>query len=331
MDLSEKAGKINEILKKYLPPIPEDKKYEADNESKVASIEEVMEYSVMSGGKRLRGIMLLEAFRLYSLDKDIEKELAEPFAAAIECIHAYSLVHDDLPSMDNDMYRRGKLTTHAKYGHAFGVLAGDALLNYAFEIMSQAALGLTKVRGEMAGELFVRACRAMSAIVTRSGYSGMIGGQVMDVYPEAASSGNTATAGTIADPDEKARKIDRLYRIYELKTSRLFQAALCAGAILAGAEKEQIADMEEIGYCIGEAFQIKDDILDKNASFEELGKDIGSDEKNDKTTSVTLLGVNEAEEASEQFLDRAVTLLGKQPGNKDFFRDLTQFLKVRRK
>ena len=157
MDLSEKANNIN--VQQWGTSdgnIPEDKEYEADHESKVASIEEVMEYSVMSGGKRLRGIMLLEAFRLYSLDKDIEKELAEPFAAAIECIHAYSLVHDDLPSMDNDMYRRGKLTTHAKYGHAFGVLAGDALLNYAFEIMSQAALGLTKVRGEMAGELFVR-------------------------------------------------------------------------------------------------------------------------------------------------------------------------------
>ncbi len=316
MDLTQKADNINNILKRFLPRVPLNEKGDG-----AASVEEVMEYSVMSGGKRLRGIMLIEAFRLYSLDKDLEKNLAEPFAAAIECIHAYSLVHDDLPSMDNDMYRRGMLTTHAKYGHAFGVLAGDALLNYAFEIMTNAALGLTSVRGEMAGELFVRACRAMSAIVTRSGYSGMIGGQVMDVYPESTSSAYTGS-GT--------GDIDKLYKIYELKTSRLFQAALCAGAILAGAEQQQVSEMEEIGYCIGEAFQIKDDILDKSASFEELGKDIGSDEKNDKITSVSLLGMEQAQKESEEFLDRAVNLLGKQPGNKEFFRELIGFLKVRR-
>ena len=316
MDLSVKAEHINEILKRFLPRVPKNDK--GDN---AASVEEVMEYSVMSGGKRLRGIMLIEAFRLYSLDKDLEKNLAEPFAAALECIHAYSLVHDDLPSMDNDMYRRGMLTTHARYGHAFGVLAGDALLNYSFEIMTKAALDLTGVRGEMAGELFVRACAAMSAIVTRSGYSGMIGGQVMDVYPESTSS---------AYPGTGSQDIDKLCKIYELKTSRLFQAALCAGAILAGADKQQVSEMEEIGYCIGEAFQIKDDILDRSASFEELGKDIGSDEKNDKITSVTLLGMEQAQKESEEFLDRAVNLLGRQPGNKDFFRELIGFLKVRR-
>ncbi|MCR5323293.1 MAG: polyprenyl synthetase family protein [Lachnospiraceae bacterium] len=302
MDIKSKAEHINEILRKYLPKQPYAE----------GGIEDAMEYSVMAGGKRLRGIMLLEAFRLYNCDTDLEKNLAEPFAAAIEFIHAYSLVHDDLPSMDNDMYRRGKLTTHAKYGHAMGVLTGDALLNYAFETMTAAAARLSNMRGEIAAELGMRACRAMMIISEKAGYSGMIGGQVMDVA-------------------QNLTGLDQLYKIYELKTSRLFQAALCAGAILAGAEKEQIAALNDVGYYIGEAFQIRDDILDTTATFEQLGKDIGSDMKNDKKTVASILGIENAQKLTNEYLDKTSQLLSEQPGNKSFFYELVDYLKNRNK
>ena len=277
-----------------------------------------MDYSVMAGGKRLRAIMMLESFRLYNSDTDLEKNLVEPFAAAIEFIHAYSLVHDDLPSMDNDMYRRGKLTTHAKYGHAMGVLTGDALLNFAFETMTKAAVKLSSMRGEIAAELGMRACRAMSVIAEKAGYSGMIGGQVMDVCSDDRS-------------DDRSQDLDFLYKIYELKTSRLFQASLCAGAILAGAEDRQIAAMNEIGYSIGEAFQIKDDILDTTADFEQLGKDIGSDAKNNKNTVASILGIEKAQKLVDEYLDRATRLLDEQSGNKSFFNDLIEYLRIRNK
>ncbi|MBP5331335.1 MAG: polyprenyl synthetase family protein [Lachnospiraceae bacterium] len=304
MDISKKAEQINEILTKFLPQPP----------FAEGSIEDAMNYSVMSGGKRLRGIMLLESFRLYNSDKDLEKDLAWPYAASMEFIHAYSLVHDDLPSMDNDMYRRGKLTTHAKYGHAMGVLTGDALLNYAFETMTHAASKLAGVRGEIAAELALRACRAMSVIADKAGYSGMIGGQVMDVC---------------GDSENKDSSLDRIYRIYELKTSRLFQAAMCAGALLAGADDDQVKALDEAGYYIGEAFQIKDDILDTTATFEQLGKDIGSDEKNSKNTVASMLGIEKAQELVDSYLDKARDIFDRQPGNKEFFFDLIEFLRSR--
>ena len=326
MDIRSKADHINEILRTYLPKQPYSE----------GSIEDAMEYSVMSGGKRLRGIMLLEAFRLYNSDTDLEKNLAEPFAAAMEFIHAYSLVHDDLPSMDNDMYRRGKLTTHAKFGHAMGVLTGDALLNYAFETMTKAAAKLSNMRGEIAAELAMRACRAMSVISEKAGFSGMIGGQVLDVctedreklsdnggqVSELNNSGNTQLSDDSAD-------LSFLYKIYELKTSRLFQASLCAGALLAGAEDDQVDAMNEAAYCIGEAFQIKDDILDTTADFEKLGKDIGSDAKNNKKTVASILGTDKAQELVDKYLDRADELIMKQSGNKAFFKDLIEYLRSR--
>ena len=301
-DIKEKADLVNNILKEYLPKGSE----------KEGSIEDAMYYSVMSGGKRLRGIMLIEAFRLFNNDREMEKMLSYPFAAAMEFIHAYSLVHDDLPSMDNDMYRRGVLTTHAKYGHAMGVLTGDALLNYAFETMTDAAVRLSAVRGEIASELLVRAARATAVISSCAGYSGMIGGQVMDVCEE-----NTSC------------DLEYLYKIYELKTSRLFQAALEAGAILGGADDKQTKAMKDFGYYVGEAFQIKDDILDTTATFEQLGKDINSDEKNDKKTVASLLGIEEAQKFVNEYLDKALELLINLPGNKSFFADLVKYLRVR--
>lgn len=308
-DLKEKASFVNEILGRYLPK----------DTKEFGNITEAMNYSVLAGGKRLRGIMLLESFRLFNNDSTMEEMLAYPFAAAIEFIHAYSLVHDDLPSMDNDMYRRGMLTTHAKYGHAMGVLTGDALLNYAFETMSKAITGLGELRSEFVPELYRRAAQAMHFVSTKAGYSGMIGGQVLDVciLPDkyAAHEDNTYT--------------QMLLKTYELKTSDLFRAALCAGAILGGASDEDINRLDRFGYELGLAFQIKDDVLDKTSTYEKLGKDINSDEKNSKSTVVTIYGLNKAEQMVSEKLNTALNILEELPGNTEFFKDLVGFLNDR--
>ncbi len=309
IDLNAKASQINNILKDYLP----------DETKEFGDITEAMSYSVLAGGKRLRAIMLLESFRLFNNDSDMEKMLAFPFAAAIEFIHAYSLVHDDLPSMDNDMYRRGILTTHAKYGHAMGVLTGDALLNYAMETVSDAFKSVGKLRGEFVPELYSRVANAASIMFSKSGYSGMIGGQVLDVYFP-----NDPNA------DKGITKL-KLLKIYELKTSALFRAALCSGAALAGASEADIKKLDSFGYNLGLAFQIDDDILDETATFEQLGKDIGSDKKNNKITICTLLGIDAAKELSHEKLEMAKTTLETLPGNKGFFADLLDYLSGRKK
>ncbi len=308
IDLHARASEINNILQEYLP----------EETKEFGDITEAMSYSVLAGGKRLRAIMLIESFRLFNNDREMEKMLANPFAAAIEFIHAYSLVHDDLPSMDNDMYRRGILTTHAKYGHAMGVLAGDALLNYAFETMFSTMKGLEKLRGEVVPELYSRVSRAAGIIAARAGYSGMIGGQVLDiVFPK--------------DPkaDKSILKI-KLLKMYELKTSNLFRAALCAGATLAGASEDDLKKLDTFGYNLGLAFQIDDDILDETATFEQLGKDIGSDRKNNKITICNLIGIDAAKELSREKLNLALETLESLPGNKEFFRDLTDYLSGRK-
>lgn len=308
IDLREKASSINSILKKYLP----------EDTHEFGDITEAMSYSVLAGGKRLRGIMLIESFRLFNGDAELEKLLAHPFAAAIEFIHAYSLVHDDLPSMDNDMYRRGILTTHAKYGHAMGVLTGDALLNYAFETMSSVLTNLAGMRGEFTAELYARVSRAISIISQKAGYSGMIGGQVLDVCaPE-----------TDSELDKSILKL-KLLKIYELKTSALFQASLCAGAALAGASDDELAVLNTFGYQLGLAFQIKDDILDETATLEQLGKDVKNDAKNNKTTICSCMGIQKAQEMVDEKLSLAESLLDKLPGDTGFFRELTDYLKIR--
>ncbi|MBP5653183.1 MAG: polyprenyl synthetase family protein [Lachnospiraceae bacterium] len=309
IDLNAKASQINNILQDYLP----------EETKEFGDITEAMSYSVLAGGKRLRAIMLIESFRLFNNDSDMEKMLVHPFAAAVEFIHAYSLVHDDLPSMDNDMYRRGILTTHAKYGHAMGVLTGDALLNYAFETVTATLKSLEKLRGEVVPELYARVSNAAHILFTKAGYSGMIGGQVLDVYfPN--------------DPNaDKGLLKLRLLKMYELKTSNLFRAALCAGAALAGASEADIKKLDSFGYNLGLAFQIDDDILDETATFEQLGKDIGSDKKNNKLTICTLLGIDAAKDLSREKLELAGTTLESLPGNKEFFNDLIEYLSGRKK
>ena len=227
---------------------------------------EAMNYSVKAGGKRLRPMLMLETSKMF--DKDCEN--IYPFMAAIEFIHTYSLVHDDLPAMDNDEYRRGRKTTHAEYGEDLGILAGDGLLNYAYEIMTKAVLE---------SEDPYKAIQAMNVIATKAGIYGMVGGQTVDVISEG-----------------KKIDLDTIMYIHNLKTAALIEASMMAGAILAGATQTQIDTVENIANNVGIAFQIQDDILDIISTTEKLGKPVLSDEKNDKTTYVSLCGLEKAKD-----------------------------------
>ena len=238
-ELEKKVNEIEEIIKSYLPK----------EEGFTATMAKAMNYSMLAGGKRLRPLLLLETCRLFGG----EEKLAAPFAAAMEMIHTHSLIHDDLPAIDNDDYRRGRLTTHKVFGESMGILGGDALLNYAYETMFKAfdiAPGEEKV------------IRAVRLLASKTGINGMLGGQSVDV-----------------EDDGKPLTQDMLDYIYRYKTSALIEASMMAGAILAGAGKEQVSIVEKAAGNIGLAFQIKDDILDVTSTEEELGKPVGSDEK----------------------------------------------------
>lgn len=268
--LELRVKEIEKILKKYLPL----------KEGKQSIIMETMEYNVMAGGKRLRPMLMQETFRLFQG----EGKVIEPFMAAIEMIHTYSLVHDDLPAMDNDDYRRGRKTTHVIYGEDIAVLTGDALLNYAFETACK-AFELEPEKSQTIG-------KALAILAKKAGIYGMIGGQVVDVQK------------TGKPVDKKT-----LDFIYDLKTGALLEASMMAGAVLAGASDEEIAVIEKIAKKTGIAFQIQDDILDVVSTKEVLGKPVHSDDKNEKTTYVTLLGIEEAKKAVEKQSEEAIGLL----------------------
>ena len=255
----EKIAHIEKVLVKYLPK----------EEGYASRVMEAMNYSALAGGKRLRPMLMEETYRMFG---GIE-EVIEPFMAAQEMIHTYSLVHDDLPCMDNDEYRRGRKTTHAVYGEGMAVLAGDALLNYAFETACKAFSMTSDIK---------RVAKALTVLSKKAGIYGMIGGQTADIMAENA------------DPASVTEEL--LLYIHENKTAALIQSSMMIGAILAGADTKQINDIEKIGYNIGIAFQIQDDILDVTGTFEELGKPIGSDEENNKVTCVTLMGLEKAKE-----------------------------------
>ena len=272
--MQEKATEIEAILKDFLPKEMTEQK----------TIFQAMEYSLMSGGKRLRPMLLQESYILFGGE---EKEVVHAFMAAMEMIHTYSLVHDDLPAMDNDDYRRGKETTHKVFGEDMGILAGDALLNYAYET---AVLGVEKA------EKKEEAIQALSILVKKAGVFGMVGGQVVDV-----------------ERTGKPLTKEQLDFIYRLKTGALLEAALMAGAALAGAGKKEIQSLEEIGRNVGMAFQIQDDILDLTSTTKELGKPVYSDEKNEKTTYVSLYGIEKAEHAVEEYSNKALEQLAKLP------------------
>ena len=268
----EKIAHIEDVLNKYLPK----------EEGYAAKVMEAMNYSVLAGGKRLRPMLMEETYRMFGGNG----QEIEPFMVAQEMIHTYSLVHDDLPCMDNDEYRRGRKTTHAVYGEGMAVLAGDALLNYAFETACK-AFSMT--------EDVEKAAKALTVLSKKAGIYGMIGGQTADIMAENADSASVTE--------------ELLLYIHENKTAALIQSSMMIGAILAGADTKQINDIEKIGYNIGIAFQIQDDILDVTGTFEELGKPIGSDEENNKVTCVTLMGLEKAKEEVGRLSNEAVTLL----------------------
>lgn len=291
-EYQKRIESIESILEKYLPI----------QEGYQKIIMEAMEYSLMAGGKRLRPMLMKESFTLFGG----EGEIIEPFMAAIEMIHTYSLVHDDLPAMDNDEYRRGRKTTHVVYGEDMGILAGDALLNYAFETACRAF--------DMVPEKSFCIGQALKILAGKAGIYGMIGGQVVDVK----ESGHILTG-------------DMLDFIYRLKTSALIESSMMIGAVLAGADTGDTEKMEKIARRIGLAFQIQDDILDVTSTTEVLGKPVHSDEKNEKTTYVTWKGLEESKEEVLRMTEEAVRELRTMQADGGFLEELLESLVYREK
>ena len=259
---------------------------------------EAMNYSVRAGGKRLRPMLLLLTCRMFGG----ESKAVGPFLAAIEMIHTYSLIHDDLPAMDDDDLRRGKPTTHKVYGEAVAILAGDALLNFSMET----ALAAFRVAPEESN----RIAASIALLYRKSGIYGMIGGQTVDV--ETDGSGEVTR--------------EQLDFIYRLKTGALLEAAMMIGAILGGASDGDIKRVGEVAQDIGLAFQIRDDILDVTSDEATLGKPVGSDEKNEKATYVTFEGVKKAGEDVNELTERAIGKLSELPGEKEFLTELLRSL-----
>lgn len=300
-ELEHKTERIEAILQEYLPT-------EEGYRSKVA---EAMNYSILAGGKRLRPLLMAESASLFTDTGSVwsetfrEQQALPLFMAALEMIHNYSLVHDDLPAMDNDEYRRGRKTTHVIYGEGMAVLAGDGLLNYAFE---------TAVRAfETAGtaDEFRRIADAMKILACKAGIDGMIGGQCADL--EAEKPGQNVTE-------------DMLLYIHEHKTAAMIQSAMMIGATLAGATREEVDALEKCAYNIGMAFQIQDDILDVTSSLEVLGKQVGSDEKNHKLTYVVMHGLEESKRQVEKLSEEAVEILSVFPRRNQFLEELVNQL-----
>lgn len=293
-ELKKRTEEIEKVLESYLPA----------EEGFARTMAQAMNYSVLAGGKRLRPMLILETLRMFGG----EEKLAYPFMAAMEMIHTHSLVHDDLPALDNDDYRRGRLTTHKVYGEAMGVLSGVALLNYAYEVMFT-AFDLKETQGNQA--CVIQALKVMSH---KTGLYGMLGGQSVDV-----------------ENDGKPMSREMIDYIYENKTSALIEASMMTGAILGGASEEEVSVIEKAAGNIGLAFQIQDDILDVTSTAEELGKPIHSDEKNHKTTYMTLMGTEKASQQVKKLSDEAVELLEGLNKKNEFLFTLIRELVGRRK
>lgn len=274
--LELKVSDTENIIRKYLP---KETGYQQ-------TVLKAMNYSILSGGKRLRPLMMKEAFLMLGG----KGQIVEPFMAALEMIHTYSLIHDDLPCMDNDEYRRGRKTTHVVYGEGMAVLAGDGLLNLAYETAAKAfeMLDCDDLNG------YIRVARALQILGSKAGIYGMVGGQVADVE---------------AEQKETVISADLLLFIHTNKTAALIEAALMIGAVLAGADEEIINRMQLCARNVGIAFQIQDDILDVTGTMEELGKPIGSDEKNNKQTYVKIFGMDKAKTDVAKLSDEAVRLI----------------------
>ncbi|MCR4757222.1 MAG: polyprenyl synthetase family protein [Butyrivibrio sp.] len=299
--LKERVSEVENILKKYLPK----------EEGYAKTVIEAMNYSLLAGGKRLRPIMMMESYRLFA-GADADLKVVEPFMAAMEMIHTYSLVHDDLPAMDNDEYRRGRKTTHAVYGAGMATLAGDGLLNLAFE---------TAIAGSVSDSFDgqKRYLKALKVLATKAGIYGMVGGQCADIVAENKTD----------IPDEEMK--DTLSYIDENKTGALIESSLMIGAILGGADESAVEAIEKAGSCVGVAFQIQDDILDIVGNQEELGKPIGSDEKNGKSTYVSLYGMDGASNKVKELSDEASKILSDHGFENTFLDELFQYLIYRKK
>lgn len=294
-ELKNRTAEIDKVISRYLPKETGHQK----------TILEAMNYSVGAGGKRIRPMLMQEMCRLFTGEL---LGTVVPFMAAIEMIHTSSLVHDDLPCMDDDMVRRGKASTWAEYGEDIGVLTGDALMMYAFETASS-AFDTSKDPDELS-----RVGRSVGILARKTGVYGMIGGQTVDVE---------LAGGPVPE--------DKLDFIYRLKTGALIEASMLIGAILGGAAEEDCKIVESLASKIGMAFQIRDDILDVTGSEESLGKPAGSDEKNKKTTYVTLAGLEKAVKDVEKISAEAIEELNKLPGNNQFLEQLIHLLVNRQK
>ena len=286
--LLEKQQHIEELLGRF----------SVSNDNAQKTIYEAMNYSLFAGGKRLRPLLMLEVCAMCGGDE----EEVFPFACALEMIHTYSLIHDDLPAMDNDDLRRGMPTNHIKFGEATAILAGDALLNRAFEVVS-----------DYRGKNPENALRAINILATSSGTEGMIGGQVADIEGE-----------------NKALSLDELRYIHLLKTGAIIRSACVIGAVMSGASCEEIQAVDEFAKNFGIAFQIRDDILDVISTDDELGKPVGSDEKSNKSTYVSLLGLEKSEMLVEEYSDKAICALAIFGEKAEFLTKLTQHMSGRR-
>ena len=290
-ELKRRTEEAEHVIREYLP----------EESGFAKTMAEAMNYSMTAGGKRLRPILIRETYRLFGG----EGVLCEPFMAAMEMIHTHSLIHDDLPALDNDDYRRGRLTTHKVYGEAMGVLSGVALLNRAYEVMIS-AFDLTEDKE--------RVIAAMRIMADKTGINGMLGGQSVDV-----------------ENDGKPLEREMLDYIYKNKTSALIEASMMTGAVLAGASEEELEVVEQAAENIGLAFQIQDDILDVTSTQEELGKPIHSDEKNNKVTYVTLFGVQKASEQVRELSEKALAVLDRLYNKNEFLTELVMEMATRRK
>ena len=280
-----------DIEARIAPFLPQEKGFQQ-------TVLDAMEYSVFAGGKRLRPMLMEASYQMF----DGTNPAIDDFMAAIEMIHTYSLIHDDLPALDNDDYRRGQKTCHIVYGEDMAILAGDALLNYAYEVATK-AFDLAD-QDEM-----MNVVEAVKILARKPGIYGMIGGQVADVELE----------GT-------PLSMEQILFIHKNKTSALIEACMMIGAVLAGASKEDVMAMEECGEYIGLAFQIQDDILDLTGDEEEIGKPVGSDEKNHKTSYVTLKGLEQSAKDVEEISKKAIEILARYDVGDCYLTNLTRFL-----
>lgn len=296
-EMNERVEQIEQILDQYLPP----------KEGLQKTVLTAMNTTVKAGGKRLRPMLINETYKMFGGEGDIVK----PFMAAIEMIHTYSLIHDDLPALDNDDYRRGQKTCHIVYGEDMAILAGDALLNYAYEVATK-AFDLAD-QDEM-----MNVVEAVKILARKPGIYGMIGGQVADVELE----------GT-------PLSMEQILFIHKNKTSALIEACMMIGAVLAGASKEDVMAMEECGEYIGLAFQIQDDILDISGDEKVIGKPVHSDEKNEKSTYPVLHGMEESRKKVAEYTDAGIAALdgitAADEEHKSFLRELLMSLVEREK